>query len=241
VKAKTAFIVDDERLARDGLLKKLEEFSEINVIGEAKNIAEAVDGVNKLKPEILFLDIQLSDGTGFDLLNKIEYTGKVIFVTAYDEYAIRAFEINALDYIVKPISDERLKSAIQRSIENNEAKSDNKNEKLKSDDRLMVNIRNSIHFVKINTIVIIEASGDYTKLITDEGKSFLTSRNMYHWEERLPEQIFLRVHRSFIINFEYIEKTQKYSHNTALIYLQGIDEPIKLSRSYYKKIKGRYM
>jgi len=241
MKVYSAYIVDDERLARDGLRKKLENYPEIEVIGEGSNIPSAIKGIENLNPEILFLDIQLSDGTGFDLINKIDYNGKIIFVTAYDEFALRAFEINALDYLMKPISEERLESAISR-IKSEEQEIDSEIlGKLKYDDRVMVSTRNSIHFIEIKNIIVIEASGDYTFVQTSEGKRYLTTKSMQEWEKRLPDQHFMRIHRSYIVNFSFIEKTDKHAHHTALIFLKGLKDPVKISRSYYKKIKDRYM
>ncbi|MFC2086153.1 LytR/AlgR family response regulator transcription factor [Bacteroidota bacterium] len=240
MKKYTAFIVDDEYWARISLKDKLSEFQEIEIIGEADCIPDAVKGINELQPEILFLDIQLTDGTGFDLINEITYTGKIIFVTAFDEYALRAFEINALDYLMKPISVERLKTAILR-LEEKAQKPDKSKIKYDYEDRFMVTSNSALYFIKISSFVLITASQDYTEILTTENKKYLTSKSMHEWEEKLPKQMFCRIHRSYIVNFEHIEKSVKYSSNTALIYIKGIDEPLKLSRSYYKKVKDRYM
>lgn len=235
-----AIIVDDEYWARVSLQDKLKEIPEIEVIGEADSITKAKKEIEKLNPDILFLDVQLNDGTGFDLLNQLEFSGKVIFITAYDKYAVRAFEINALDYLMKPISERRLKMAIEKI---NITKAPIKKkipEKFKYDDRLMVIYRDYIHFIKISAIVLITAAQDYTLIKATDGKEYLLSKSMNEWESRLPEKKFCRIHRSSIINFEFIEKITKYSSNSANIYLKDFDEPFKVSRSYYKKLKERY-
>jgi len=241
MKKQRAFIIDDEYWARINLKDKLKDFQEIEIIGEADSIKDAEKGIRSLNPDVLFLDIQLGDGTGFDLLNDIAFTGKVIFVTAFDEYALRAFDINALDYLMKPISDESLERAISRLEENHSGPEAGSKAKLRDDDRIMVVVKDSLYFILVNTIISISASRDYSEIYTVNNKKFLTTRSMNEWEERLPEQTFCRVHRSHIVNFEHIEKSVKYSSNTALIYIKGLEEPLKLSRSYYKKVKDRYM
>ena len=234
-------IVDDEYWARMTLRHKLEEIPEIEIIGEAGSVAEAVERLSKNSPDVLFLDIQLTDGTGFDVLNKVDYKGKVIFVTAFDAYAIRAFEINALDYIMKPISDKRLKEAVERiNIERVPGASD-KDLVFKHDDRLMVSHRNFINFVRIRDIVIISAARDYSSIKTDDKKEYLISKTMNEWEERLPEGLFCRIHRSYIVNFEHISEVKKLSSNSADVYIHGIDQPFRVSRSYYHRIKEKYI
>ncbi len=237
----TALIVDDERLARNSLKKKLEKFPEIEVIGEADGIALAGREIRSLNPEVLFLDIQLADGNGFDLLNKIDFAGKIIFVTAYDEFAIRAFEINAVDYLLKPISVQRLQTAIIRLKSNDPIQLHAIKSGLRYDDRLFVMIGQSIHFIKINTIVTITACRDYTLVKTTDGQEYLVSKTMKEWEERLPDQHFCRISRTLIVNFDCIEKSERLFSNTAMVYLAGQKEPLKLSKSYFRKIKDRYI
>jgi two-component system, LytTR family, response regulator len=239
MKRYSALIVDDESIARFNLIKKLRNFSEIDVVAEASGIASAVKAIEALKPDLLFLDIQLSDGNGFDLLDKIDYRGKIIFVTAYDEYAFRAFEINAQDYLLKPISVDRLKNAINRLKLEDQKEAFSAVSKLKYDDRIMIEQKNSIHFLKIESIVLINASKSYTFIMDKIGKKYLVSRSMSEWESRLPEQHFCRVHRNSIVNFNFIEKTEK-SGNSAVICMTGIPDPVVVSRGYYKLMKSRY-
>jgi len=237
----TALIIDDERLARNSLKKKLEKFPEIEVVGEAEGIERSVRAIPELNPDILFLDIQLSDGTGFDLLNRIDYSGRIIFITAYDEFAIRAFEINAVDYLLKPISLRRLQTAIDRIKMNNPIQIHTNPVKLDYGDRLFVQIGHSIHFIKISTIITITASRDYTLVKTSDRQEYLVSKTMTEWEQRLPDQNFCRISRTLIVNFDYIEKSERWFSNTAMVYIAGQKEPLKLSKSYFKKIKDRYI
>jgi len=236
----TALIIDDESLARFTLKNKLEEYPQIDVLGEAASVEEAVTLINQLKPDLLFLDIQLGDGTGFDLLNQVEFTGDIIFVTAFDEFAIRAFEINALDYLMKPVSDRRLKDALDRLFEGESKTMVSEQVKIDYNDRLMVTLRKSINFVKMSEIIAITASREYSYIYTNTGKEYLTSYNISEWDNRLPDQHFCRIHRSTIINFEYIAKITPNITGTAEVLMQNSSKSYVISRSYFKKIKHRY-
>jgi len=235
----SAIIIDDERLARLTLKKDLEKFPEITILGEASGIASAKPLIEQTKPNLIFLDVQLIDGTGFDLLNQIEYSGKVIFVTAYDQYALRAFEVNAIDYLLKPISLSRLKSAIDK-LSNDGDQVQSTLVKLNYDDRLMVMHRNIVNFIKINSISAICASREYSNIRTVDGKEYLTSNNISQWENRLPDQYFCRIHRSTIINFDYIVKISHNISGTGEVELKGSLQLYNISRIYFKKIRQRY-
>jgi two-component system, LytTR family, response regulator len=235
----TTLIIDDERLARLNLRKKLNMYPEIEVIGEASGITTGIKAIRELNPDLLFLDIHLSEGNGFDLLNKVEFNGKIIFVTAYDEYACRAFEINALDYILKPISNERLKIAISNLLLSENDNAAESLHKFRYDDRIMIEQKKNIHFIKVENIVHIKADREYTYLFENGGKEYLVLKSIGYWQKELPDEQFARVHRNAIINFNYIEKTEK-NGNTAKIFLKSISEPVSISRGYYKLIKNRY-
>jgi len=235
-----AIIIDDERLARATLSDMLAEYPLIEIIGESESVAESIRLIINLNPDILFLDIQLSDGTGFDLLNKINYSGKVIFVTAYDEFAIRAFEVNAIHYLLKPISHKHLSEAIERLEEKGVEKVHLPIINYKYGDRLLVTCGSYLNFIKINSIVTIMAAGDYSLIRTGDGKEFIDSKTMSQWEYRLPENNFVRINRSTIVNFNAIEKTEQRSVNLVLITVKGIQEPFRISRLYYKKIRTKF-
>lgn len=236
----SALIIDDEPLARVALRNKLEEHLEIEIIGEAGSVEDASAKIPVLQPDLLFLDIQLSDGTGFDLLNKIDFSGKIIFVTAYDEFAIRAFEINALDYLMKPVSDKRLKDAIERLSFDGRIQQPKTEAKLDYNDRLMVMLRRSVNFIKVDTIIAVCASREYSYIHTSDNNEYLTSYNITEWENRLPEHNFCRIHRSTIINFDYILKILPNSTGTADVIMQDNNKSFTISRNCFKKIKDRY-
>ena len=235
----TAIIIDDERLARLALRNKLQDFKEIEIVGEANNVDSAIKAIEEMNPELIFLDIQLFNETGFDVLNKTQYNGKIIFVTAHDEYAIRAFEVNALDYILKPISHERLQKAIEK-LTSNETNKIPKTEIFNYEDRILIISGEYMKFIKIDTVTHILASGDYSSIYTKEGNEYLSTKKMNEWEERLPEKSFLRIHRSTIVNIEFIEKIEKWFNYSSQIYLKNVEIPFKVSRSNFKKIKDRF-
>jgi len=235
-----ALIIDDESLARFTLKNKLEEFPEVEILGEASSVREAAVKIKTLNPELIFLDVQMNDGTGFDLLNQIEYSGKIIFVTAFDEYALRAFEINAVDYLLKPISSRRLKEAIARLSAGDPVSKEESLHKLQYGDRLMVLHKKSVHFIKIDRISCIIASRECTYIRTIDGGDYLANNSISEWERRLPEEYFCRIHRSTIINFDYIVKIEHHISGSAEVLIQGSPEPLFISRNYFKILKQRY-
>ncbi len=233
-----AIIVDDERLARKELISMLKDFPDINIIGEAGNVDSALDIIKKTKPDVIFLDIQMPGSSGFTLLDKINQNIKIIFVTAFDEYAIRAFEVNALDYLLKPVTPLRLKRAVERLFQN----SSNKqifSRKLAYEDNIFLLINSQMRFIKISSIISVNASKDYTEIITSDSIKGLTSKAMREWEIRLPENHFIRIHRSTIINLNYIQKIDKWFNHSYQVYLKGIEQPYTMSRRYASVLKEK--
>lgn len=236
-----AIIVDDERLARRELRSLLVEFDEISVIGEAEDLSQTIDLIESLKPDVVFLDIQLRNENGFDLLEKIEKNFKLIFVTAFDEFAIRAFEINALDYLLKPVNPERLTTAIERLFdEDEEIQEETELRKLEIDDRLFVEINERSCFLQVTEISHIAASGDYTEIFMKNGKMTLIEKPLKEWEERLPEKHFTRIHRSTIINLNEVEKIETLFNRTMEVYLRNFEKEFSVSRRYATKLKEKF-
>jgi two-component system LytT family response regulator len=235
-----ALIIDDERLARITLSDMLADYPAIQIIGESGSVVESENLIKQLDPDLLFLDIQLIDGTGFDLLNKVSYSGKIIFITAYDEFAIRAFEVNAIHYLMKPVSHKQLSEAISRLEIKNVVKEPVQTANYKYSDRLLLSSGNFLNFIKIGSITTITSAGDYTLIRTGNGKEFIDSKTLAEWGNRLPENHFIRINRSTIINFDAIEKTEQVSINLVLITVKGISQHFRISRSYYKKIREKF-
>jgi len=210
-------IVDDERLVRSELRNMLEPRDDVTVVGEAADATEAESAVNEHDPDLLLLDVQMPDATGFDLLERLDEVPHVVFVTAYDEYAIRAFEVNALDYLVKPVMQERLTEAldtVQDRVASPEEQAgpapqpeDEKGEEpdtLKAEDKAFVKDGQCCWFVRLGTVRLFEAAGNYTRLYFD-GEEPLIHRSLSYLEERLDPGQFFRASRQHILNLEWVE------------------------------------
>lgn len=237
-----ALVVDDERLARKDMTSMLSSIEGISPVGEAQDVPSAIKAIKELTPDVVFLDIQMPGQSGFDLVEQVDFKGKIIFVTAYDEYALRAFEINALDYLMKPVTTERLKKSLERIKEEEKpVQAENPPEnKLNYDDRLFTTLGSKMQFVKINSIVLIQSDGDYTHITLNDNKSGLVTKTMKEWESRLPEKHFIRVHRNSIINTDYIDEIEKWFNYSFRVKLKGIEEPVVISRRYAKKLKDLF-
>jgi two-component system LytT family response regulator len=233
-----ALIIDDERLARKDLISLLGIHDNISVVGEADDVPSASQAIEKLNPDVIFLDIQMPGDSGFDLLEKTDVDAHIIFVTAYDEYAIRAFEVNALDYLLKPVNPDRLAKALEK-LEFQEQDLPARIRKLNYDDRLFLMIGKHFKFMKVNTILCVSAAGDYSEVLTSDGNKGLTHKSMKEWEARLPAQHFIRIHRSTIINMEVVERVEEWFNYSFRVYLKGIEEPYVISRRYAAKLKER--
>lgn len=231
-----ALIIDDERLARKALSKQLENIAEVEVIGEADDVPSAIVAIEQLNPDVIFLDIQMPGQSGFELVQQIDFSGRIIFVTAYDDYALRAFEVNALDYIMKPVNTARLQSAINR-LDSPQPAKETSNGKLNYDDQLFTTVGTKMQFVKLNQIILIQSDGDYTNINMNKGHHGLVNKTMKEWEERLPETHFVRIHRTSIINTEYIEKIEKSFNYTYHVTLKDVEKPVLISRRYAQKLK----
>jgi two-component system, LytTR family, response regulator len=233
-----AVIVDDERLARVKLRTMLEIYSHITVIGEADNSEDALRLINKAQPDVVFLDIQMPGESGFDLVNRLEHPVKIIFVTAFDEYAIRAFEINALDYLLKPVTPDRLNRAIERLF-HSAPPVENPNRRLEHDDFLFLTIGRNSRFLRVREIKYISAADVYSEIVTVDNQKALVLKPLSEWEERLPENYFARIHRSAIINIELVERVEKLFNRSYQVYLRGESAPLTMSRRYAARLKEK--
>ena len=214
-------IVKDENINRKGRINKLAPFGEIEIIDTADNGIEAVDKINKLKPDLIFLDIQMPGMNGFEVLQNLTFMPIVIFTTAFDEYALKAFETNSIDYLLKPIEEERLAKAIEKlkkfaTEENKKADFDsgiasllnelkNKQEKLT---RIHIKVGDEVLFVNTSDIYIFKADNKYTTICTFDDE-YIINDTLAFLEEKLPEN-FVRIHRGFIINMDHLNKLKKW-------------------------------
>lgn len=199
MRALKAIIVDDERLAREEIKRHLTGHPIIAVAGEAANITDAAALIHQLQPDLIFLDVQMGGGSGFDLLESLNIIPYVIFTTAFDQYAVQAFEVDAVDYLVKPIREERFAKAIERinsRILSNE-------EKTTTEQTLFVREGNRCHFINTNRIRWIESNGNYARIYFDE-KKVLIKRSLNQLEKILDPLSFIRVNRTALINVNFI-------------------------------------
>ena len=240
IKKYKTLIVDDEKYARNDLKELLAFYPIIDVVGEAKSISTALELIEQLNPDIIFLDIQFPGELGFDLFDKTNIAAKVIFVTAYNEYAIRAFEVNACDYLLKPINPDRLALTIKRIMERNE---NNKNltGSYNDEDLIYIQLNYRYYFVKISSIIKIQAQDHYTEIITNIGLKGLTNKSLIEWEECLPQNSFLKIHRSTIINKNYVDRIERGKNYSFYVYIKNIENPIVLSRRMARQIKNSLM
>ncbi len=229
-------IVDDERLAREGLKNMLKEFPEIQIVAEASNVDEALEMIDKLKPQLLFLDINMPEKTGFDLLEELIETPVVIFTTAYNEFAIKAFEINALDYLLKPIGNDRLREAVQKAKKQiEEIKVQSQRAELLPDERVFIRDGDRCWFIKLEEIRMIESAGNYAKIHFDRYQP-LIHRTLNSLDERLSHQMFFRANRQQIINLNYIEKIEPFFNSGFLMFLKD-GTKVEVSRRQAVKFK----
>lgn len=235
-----AIIIDDERLARAELKKLLQEFPEIEVVDEAANAEEGISKIDNLHPDLVFLDIQMPGKTGFDMLSELDRAPHIIFTTAYDEYALKAFEVNALDYLLKPIEPKRLADAVQKlnlaeAKENHIAPENFNRSILSEEDQVFVKDGERCWFVKLSDIRLFESVGNYAKVFFGTNKPLIL-KSLNALEERLDPKIFFRANRKHIINLRLIEKIEPYFNGGLLLELKG-GEKIEVSRRQTVKFK----
>ena len=237
---KKVIIVDDEKAGRKLIKEYLSNFPALILLGEANNGVDAVKMINEFKPDLVFLDIQMPGLTGVDVLKHLEELPQIIFSTAYDQYALKAFEVHAVDYLLKPYTQERFKVAVEKVTSNI---ADNKAKELtnsllmdaeKYPQKILVQAKNKLVTISVKDIIRIEAYGDYSKIITEE-KTFISNYGISQLEQKLDEAIFLRVHRSSIINIDKIEELNKYGKSYDVT-MQNKDI-VRVSRGYMETIR----
>lgn len=236
-------IVDDERLARRALRSTLAELDGASVVGEAGSVDEAAALVHEATPDVVLLDVQMRRETGFDLLDRIEAPVQVVFVTAYDAYAVRAFEVNALDYLLKPVAPARLAEALRR-VRTTEAALPQQppaqpDAAFRYDDLFFYEEGRQPRFIRIADIRYVEAAGNYTELHLAGAATALTATTLTEWEARLPAAHFARIHRSTIVNVEHVERIERADNYTYDVFVAGCEAPLAMSRRRAKRFKDR--
>jgi two-component system LytT family response regulator len=247
-KAWKTIIIDDEQLARQRLARLLKPFDEIDIIAEAFNGQDGLEKIEKLHPDLVFLDIEMPVFSGFEMLSRLKHQPKVIFITAYDQYAVKAFEEDSLDYLLKPVETERLEKTIKKLRQTQSPPPDylqleallkqlhHKNE-VKT---LTVKIGDKILLIKLDSIIYIEAEDKYVFLHTSDGRKHLTDFTIGSLEEKRPGQ-FVRIHRSYLINSDHIKEIRK-GFNGAFVFVMANAENTRLtsSRSNSEALRDRF-
>ena len=232
-----ALIVDDERLARVELKRLLQPFKEINVVGEAVNAEDALEKITQLSPDLIFLDIQMPGKNGFDLLEELDSVPTVVFTTAYDEYALKAFEYNAMDYLLKPIEPNRLEETIKKLVEKNKKDSFTSDDSpvLSEKDQVFVKDGDRCWFVKLENIRLFESEGNYVRLYFSESKPLIL-RTLNYLDERLDSKTFFRANRKHIINLKWIDSIEPWLNGGLLVKMKDGNK-VEVSRRQAIKFK----
>ena len=237
-------IIDDESPARDLIRHYLQAYPDIEIVGEADNGFTAMKLIREQTPHLIFLDVQMPKLTGFEMLELIDDPPAIIFSTAFDQYAIRAFETNAVDYLLKPFSQDRFDAAVQKALARIQSGSSAQPALQTFRDtaapasltRIAVKDRQQIHVIPVDDIYFIEADGDYVKLHTARS-AYLKEKTMKYFEENLPSQQFIRIHRSYIVNVNEVSKIELYEKDSYRVHLKS-GELLKASSNGYKALKA---
>lgn len=234
-------IIDDEPLAAGIIQEFLMEFPEFEVLEVCQDGFQGLKAINLHKPDLIFLDVQMPKITGFEMLELLDEPPAVIFTTAFDQYALKAFDAKAMDYLLKPFSEARFKQAIERFLEsrgNNSEKEDSEeglSHMAEKSNRLVVRVKNDIKIIPIAEVIYFEADDDYVTIHTPGGK-YLKKMTMKTLEESLDSAKFARVHRSFIINLNGITGIEPYERDTYLVKLRA-GEQIPVSKTGYSRLR----
>lgn len=237
-----ALIVDDERLARKELTNLLSSHDKVEVIGEAQNVDDAKEKIEQLQPDVIFLDIQMPEKTGFDLLEELDHVPLVVFTTAYDEFAIQAFQVNALDYLLKPVEPARLAETLtklEKKLEElrkeQQESADVAPKKLSLQDQVFVKDGDRCWFVKLANVRLFESDGNYIKVYFDNNKPMI-HKSLNALDERLDEKSFFRASRKHIINLSWVETIEPWFNGGLVVTLKGGDR-IEVSRRQAARFK----
>ena len=230
-----ALLVDDERLARVEFKRLLEKFPEIEIIGEASNGEEAIEKIEELNPDLVFLDIQMPGMTGFEVLEHLRIVPNIIFVTAYDEYALKAFEVNALVYVLKPVELSRLEKAIEKVKTEKEDKENLSEERLTYNSQIFIKDGEKCWFVQMEKVRMFESEGNYVRLYFESSKPMIL-KSLNNLEKRLSDKEFFRISRKYIINLTWIEKVEAWFNGGLRVTLKS-GEKLEISRRQTSRFK----
>ncbi|MBI2511468.1 MAG: response regulator transcription factor [Opitutae bacterium] len=243
--SRRALLIDDEPLARLELRRLLGATPRIEIAGEAGTLNDARALLGRADYDLVFLDIQLRGGSGFDLLDSVKPGAQIVFVTAYDRFALRAFEVNALDYLLKPVSGSRLMATLQRLGEARTlavapAAAAAPGQRLTTDDRVFVKTDGATRFVPVASICAVRSAENYTELVLDGGQTLLVLRTLKSWEETLPEAQFVRIHRQVLVNLARVKKIERSGDDEMLFHLDCGAPPLAASRRALTELRSKF-
>ena len=249
-RALRAVLVDDETAARMHLAERLAAHSGIEIVGEADRAKSGIDLIHRVKPDVVFLDVQMPGGTGFSLLphlSEITPTPEVVFVTAYDKYALKAFESNTLDYLTKPVSPRRLAITIER-LQNrllspkqsttSELKPSAPPRPLEIRDLVLLREKASLRMVEAGEICAVEADADYTRIFLADGSNAFMRKRIGQWEADLPSPPFLKISRRLMLNTQRIKEIASNDRESAKIHIEGVASPLGVSRIELRRLRS---
>lgn len=239
-----AIIIEDETMARNLLKTYLADNDDVEIIAECDNGFDGLKQINELKPDLVFLDVQMPKLTGFEMLELLDYKPEIIFTTAYNQFAIKAFELHAVDYLLKPFSKERFFEAVERAKEKIQGNTVEKTDfdKLTEEpdseyiERVVVKDKSKIHIIPVNKIRYFESLDDYVMIFTAD-KRFVKQKTMKFFEKNLNEKEFVRIHRSYIVRVDEIAEIQNYEKESHIVILKNDHTKLKVSKSGFKKLK----
>lgn len=237
-------VVEDDLMTQELIKEQLKNFEALEVVGSANTLLSAKDAIEETDPEIIFLDIDLNGASSFDLIPYVKATCKVVFITASPNQAVKAFEVNATDYILKPISLERLNKTVAKITDQmNDGEEDDiadDHSKFKLDQMIMVNAEHKMVLIKVKDINYISAYGNYTKVFLDDNKMYVTYGSIKNWMSRLPKDAFFQIHRSTIVNLLNVIKIDKWTNDTGRMYLKNVNDPFEISRNFFSELKKTF-
>lgn len=217
---KRVYLLDDELLALEELKVLLSPYEDLEIVGVSDRVEQAIQECNELKPDLIFLDINMPGKDGFEFLEHLEEVRDVIFVTAYDQYAIKAFEVNALDYLLKPLNPKRLAEAIQRVKGKDQTHGNSPEGRLSADKKIFIKDGEKCHFVPISKIYLLESVGNYVRVFY-ENQQPLLHKSLTYLEQKLPADLFFRANRQYMFNLDFVDQIEPYFNSTLLIVLKS--------------------
>lgn len=238
-------IIEDSPIYLKVLEELVKENKDLELIASTTDFEEGKAILETMIPDLILLDVEIGEMTSFDLIPFINPQSRVVFVTSHSEYAVKAFEVSAIDYLVKPVTKQRLQQAIQRfksSMEGlNGHAGHNENEEVFSmDQRIMVPADDRYVLVEVAEIMYIEALGNYVQIYIGPEKRLITYGSIKNWSNRLPEKFFFQIHRSTVINLDFLERIEKYTNDTGRAYLKNKPEPLEISRNFFSLMKKTF-